>query len=170
MNSDAGDLPVLNPDACQALTAPTGDSALLQRSDQTFFDLPKKQVKVGLVLVQVVDGIAHQLTGTVEGDVASSLDFEEFDTSRCEFLGWSAQVFFLKRSSQCHHGRVLHQQQHVVGHPSVDARLCQRSLQGQRFSIRHTAQSHHEEVAAHSAAATLALAAEYHVAAPRTAR
>ena len=62
------------------------------------------------VLSEVEDGISYELAGTVERDIATPFDVEEFDTLRFERLQRRREVCLLKGPAQGHNWWMLHEQ------------------------------------------------------------
>src|SRR5690349_5839972 len=74
VNPDAGNLAALSPDPGQTGADAGADAKASQCAHQRRLKSPKVPVQVLPVVPQVQDGISHQLTGSVEGDVATALD------------------------------------------------------------------------------------------------
>src|SRR5690606_1439537 len=71
-------------------------------------------VQVLAMLLQVHDGVADQLAGPVEGDVAAALDFVQLDSSCGKERRGSGEMPGLRGTSHRHHGGMLHEQEHVL--------------------------------------------------------
>ena len=82
---------------------------------------------------QVEDGIADDLSGAVEGDVAAAVAFEELDSALGEGFGRSDYVCCFRVTSQCNDGFMFEQQQDIanlVSFAQVDQLLLQAQAGG----------------------------------------
>src|SRR5262249_44776918 len=131
--------------------APRGDPQGSYRDDQRLFQPPEEPVQVGPVLGELIDGISHELAGTVERHVASALDLERLDTSLFEQAPRRERVL-PGAAAECNNRRVLHQQQKVLIQGPGDAPRGERSLEVERLTVWHTADSDDAEVSTHPAA------------------
>jgi hypothetical protein len=61
------------------------------------------------VALEVDDGIPDQLTGTVKGDIATSLYFEKLDALCSEKCRARDEIFFFRRSSERYDGWMLYE-------------------------------------------------------------
>ncbi len=113
------------------------DTQLLQRADDEPLDRADVIARTEGV-GHVDDGIAHQLTGPVIGDVATALDRDEFGIDR----GRLDQHVHAEVSTRAvgEHVGMFEQQQAVVG-----AVLEHRLLQRERLAVRDPSQPTHME-------------------------
>src|SRR5258708_29357849 len=66
------------------------------------------------VSAEVEDGVADELPGAVEGDVAAAVAFEDLDSAQSQLVGRQQDVGRLRVASQGDDRRVLEQEQHVA--------------------------------------------------------
>ena len=128
VDSDAGDLLSPGPHPGVAAVPLALDSEGVEGEDESLLYLPEKPMQILAVLGEVVDRISHQLAGSMERHVASSLDLDEIDVTRIEFVGGRCKVRCVEPSSEGDYRRMLHQQQQVVVDHSRDALLGEGAL------------------------------------------
>ena len=78
---------------------------------------------------QIKNWIAYDLSWTVEGDIATAVRFEYFDSARFQFCFWRQHIRSSRIAAERDHRGVLEQQQHVADaafFPEVDEFLLQR--------------------------------------------
>jgi hypothetical protein len=93
------------------------------------------------VRLEVDDRIAYELARSVKGHVSPSLYFMELDPACGESSGWSDQVPILGRPTECHHRRMLEENEQIVRQLSAYPCTCGGALQLQRIQIRDDAHS-----------------------------
>lgn len=69
----------VEPDACGAGDAAAGDAVGGDGADDGFFEAIDVFTDAYAEGVEVENGVSHELSGSVEGDVAATVDFEEVD-------------------------------------------------------------------------------------------
>ena len=92
------------------------------------------------MLLEVENGIANQLAGSVESDVAATLDLEELDPARHQLSFRRHEVTRLGAAAKGHDGRMLDQHENVVGDRAHYAGVGDDPLELECFSIVHRSQ------------------------------
>ena len=64
---------VVEPYACKPFYSPCRHTVFRESQDDGFFQVPQVAVDVGKEVIQIQDRIAHQLPGTMVGDVSPRL-------------------------------------------------------------------------------------------------
>src|SRR5688572_20113137 len=129
MHADRRDLACMRPHAGVAAVATCLDAHLAECHDERFLDLAQVPVQVLAVSLEVEDGVAHQLSGAVEGDVAAALDFVHLDAARAKPFGRGDDVRLLRRATEGDDRRMLEQQQDVFVDLPGDAAACEIALE-----------------------------------------
>src|SRR5688572_23397852 len=81
VDSDAGDLASAGPHPRQSRIGSRADAQPPECPDERRLKLPQVPVQVLPMPPEIEYGVAHQLAGPVEGDVAAPLDLEHFHAS-----------------------------------------------------------------------------------------
>ncbi len=139
MHADGRDLAIAHPDARLARIARGDDVPRRERANHHLFEPAQVPVQVLRVLLEVDDGISDELPRAVKRDVAAALHLEQLHAARREQLGCGEQVALLGGPSQRDHGRVLDEEQEVVGDGPRQARPRRLALQGERVGVGHDA-------------------------------
>ena len=107
-------------------------------------------MQVGLVLLQVDDGIADELSRPVVGHVAAALDLGHLQAAPPKLGGVERQTRGSSAPAQRHHRIVLDQQQQVLGQLPAHAQPAERPLQLERLGVGLAAEIRDAEAAAHA--------------------
>ena len=124
VDADARDLPARGPHA-GAARVPVGLDAERRRApgSATSSRLRRYQWRSCRCSPEVENGIAYQLPRRVEGDVTPALDLEHLDAAALQLRRRQRQTGSPRAPAERNDGRMLHQQQHVLGER---ARRCAR--------------------------------------------
>ena len=79
VNTDRCDLLAARPDSGVGGVTFSRNAEIGESVDQRFLDLSQVPVQVLTVSFKIHDRISDQLSGTMEGDISSALDFEQLD-------------------------------------------------------------------------------------------
>src|SRR5439155_9594557 len=141
VNPDARDLarPPSRPHTGVAWLPLGGDTQRRQGLDQRLLECAEVPVEVLPVAGQVEDGVADELAGAVERDVAAPLDLEHLEPSLPLPLVRPEQVCVVGVAAQGYDRRVLEQQQQIVRHLPLDPCLRQGALPLERLDVRDDA-------------------------------
>ena len=120
----------VNPDAGQSFHPARRHAPVCTRADDRFFQLAQVPADVGLELVEVEDGVRHQLAWAVVGDVSSAVDFVVFDPELGQAFRGDDDVAGVPALAEGQDVGVLHEQQVVFG-PRKAVRF--RSVHAARF-------------------------------------
>src|SRR4029077_4009707 len=93
-----------------------------ERDDDRVLQGPEIPMQVASVAREVENRIADELARAMEGDVTPALDLEDVDCLGTQDVGG------VGGATQCHHRRVLEQQEEVVRQPPIDPSLGEGSL------------------------------------------
>src|SRR5437667_5146088 len=69
-----------------------GDAQRVQRVDDDLLELADIPADGQLVIRQTNDGISHELSGPVEGDIAAAVGFDHFDANSLKRIGRGEDV------------------------------------------------------------------------------
>ena len=94
-NPNTGDLAVFNPYPGEAFAAAGEDSEVGEGGHKGFLQEAQVGVQILPIVMQVENGIAHQLSGTVAGGLATTVDLEH----RMRKVRGVAQAALIARSS-----------------------------------------------------------------------
>ncbi len=125
---DGRHLALPGPDAGVSLLGPGVNAEVGERGDQDFLETPH----VGDYLLGVVegeDGIADQLARPVEGDVPATIDVMHLCPGAGDRRPIGQQVGAVAVAPDGEHGRVLDQEQVVVGGAPLDPPLVEGALE-----------------------------------------
>src|SRR5882724_9899964 len=144
VNSDGCDLSrdfILRPDAGQAGNAFGDHAEIAAGADERFFQLADKinGANARLKSTQIKDGIADELAGAVEGDVAAAIGFMQFNAIGGKKLARSDDVFCSTIAAQSDHRRMLQQEQRMAD-ASFFHQTDERLLQLERDGVIHSAE------------------------------
>src|SRR5690606_23863274 len=114
----------------------TREPVCVTRTNQGLLHLAEVPVQVLPVPLEVDDRIAHQLTRTVERDIAATFHLESLHASRCEYVRGGREMVCPGGPAQCHYRRMLNEEQDIFRYRSAASCLCQFALQLQRPGIR----------------------------------
>jgi hypothetical protein len=92
-------------------------------------ELPQIPVQVLLMPLEIDDRVSNELSRSMKGHIATSLDLEQLNTLRGKKLGRSQKVLFLGRPAECHDRRMLDEQQNVLGYDARDTVASEAALQ-----------------------------------------
>ena len=93
LDPDGTDLPGgepslwVHPDSSEPVDAAGLNPPVRAGADDGFLQLAQVPSDVGAELVEVEDGVRHELSGPVVGDVPAAVDFVVFHAELCEALG-----------------------------------------------------------------------------------
>ena len=117
MHADGGDFALAHPDARQFGNTAGLDAEIRQSIDQGLFDGPHVGSHIALPFAQVEDGIAHDLSGAVIGDVAAAIGRVEGDAGARQNVVAGQQVFQMPVAPQRDDMRVLQQEELIRDQP-----------------------------------------------------
>jgi hypothetical protein len=149
-----------HPDGRQLLgphpgTGQTGDAlgrnpVVCGRPNEDFFEVAHVAVDVAAIGFEIENGIAHDLAGTVVGDVAAPAGFVDVDTPRRQLIeaGENVAAPAIAAHAERQHVWVLEKQQHVVD-AVVLALIDEGTLKRQPLAVRHDAESADFEPSCH---------------------
>jgi hypothetical protein len=141
VHSDGSDLAPPRPDSGESVLPPGIDPPPAERADQHLLERAQVPVQILPVLLEVQDGIPHELSRSVERRVAAALHLEELHPARREKLSLCRAVAaVLRLSPERDHGWMLHEQKHIVLQLSRDPLARQLPLQLQSRGIAEVAQ------------------------------
>jgi hypothetical protein len=97
-------------------------------------------VKIQAVSLKVDDRIADDLSRSVKGDVAATLNFEQLDALAAKKVRRSDQVFLLGGAAECDYRRMLYEEEHILRESARDPIARDLPLQLERFLVRNPPQ------------------------------
>ena len=138
-DADGRQFVAADPDTRQPIHAGAQNPEIGRRSNQNFLEVAHIPVNVAPIRLQVDDRIADHLPGTVISDIAAAPRLEHFNASCRQYLGCRKDVGAPAVASHAERQnvRVLDQQQRIVD-PIGFPVFHQRSLQFERFGVRHS--------------------------------
>jgi len=128
VHADGGDLALLHPDAGATGNAARRQAELRQCIDNHLLEPAHVGDHVPPPLAEVEDRVAHQLSGTVIGDVAAAVRLEKLDAGPLEHLRTRQQVLPAPVAAQGDHVGMLEQQK-LIRDRALLALLDQHGLQ-----------------------------------------
>jgi len=146
MNADRRDLAIVDPDTGVRRAPRSRELVRRERLDEKFLNLALVPVQVALLLLQVDDGVADELSGPVKGDITAALDLEQLDALLPEIFGRREHMSALGRSPERDDRRMLDEQQHVLVDAPGNPRARDFALEHERVGIRLPAKIDDEEL------------------------
>ena len=101
-------------------------------------------MKVLPVMLQVQDGVAHQLSGPVVGHVSATFYLVDLVAELAQCGRVVGQARWMCASAERDHVRVLHQKKNVAVRFSAKACLAQFALERQHVAVPAPSQVHRE--------------------------
>ena len=87
VDSDRGNLPIVDPHAGVTRRSAALQAVGRERSNEKLLNLPKVPVEIALVPLEVEDRISDELPGSMKRHVASPLDLVQLDAALAEVVG-----------------------------------------------------------------------------------
>src|SRR5581483_2758577 len=104
------------PDAGESGDAGAGDAEVSAGADEHFFEAADvfDDADFGSEGAEIEDGVADELSGAVEGDVAAAITFDQLDALLREEVGRGDDVFLFRIAAEGDDGGVFEKEEGVV--------------------------------------------------------
>jgi hypothetical protein len=134
VHANGANLSLLRPDACGPFFTAAFDPKTGEGIDNGLFNGAQVCDNITLPFLEIEDGIADDLTGSVIRDVAATICFFKRDARVAQHVGWGKEIFHVPVAAERDDVRVLDEQK-LIGDFAPLALFNELALHCERLGI-----------------------------------